>query len=424
MKLSKYLNVGRVAILMIAMTSMLALPGLAQAQNALILPQVPAEQCVTGKFELNVANTVEVSAGQVQFSYDSTTGFEVTGVERGARTGGQDCKDPSQPNDAVCYDFEYSIDKTDPADARVFVLFYTASSTRPRINPGSGPILTFTYQMPSGEAGATPLMLITDDPADPDKVTLLSDRDAQNIPFTPVNGGVSWSDGAMAFIPNVVEKSQTEAEASILTSPFTLGNITNANDNTVPAGSVISQNPAAWSYLSPCTAIDLVISLGPAMTEVPNVVGLPMTQAGPALGAAGLQPAPITFEYSDQPQNTVLSQDPPAGTEVLPGTRVALVLSQGPEPDCNGDPGGTAYIDNCNICVEGNTGQTACEADCNGDWGGTAVTDNCGICVEGNTGQTACEADCNGDWGGTAVTDNCNICVEGNTGQTACEADC
>jgi hypothetical protein len=92
--------------------------------------------------------------------------------------------------------------------------------------------------------------------------------------------------------------------------------------------------------------------------------------------------------------------------------------------DCNNDLNGTAVLDNCNVCVEGNTGLTACVQDCNGDFGGTAVLDNCNICVGGNTGLTACVQDCNGDFGGTAVLDNCGICVGGNTGLTACVQGC
>jgi len=60
--------------------------------------------------------------------------------------------------------------------------------------------------------------------------------------------------------------------------------------------------------------------------------------------------------------------------------------------DCNGDPGGTAYTDDCGECVGGDTGRdSTCVQDCNGDWGGTAVTDDCGQCVGGNTGKTACD---------------------------------
>lgn len=56
----------------------------------------------------------------------------------------------------------------------------------------------------------------------------------------------------------------------------------------------------------------------------------------------------------------------------------SLVVGPGVEAgtcagDCNGVVGGTAFIDNCNTCVGGNTGLTACVADCNGVFGGTAV---------------------------------------------------
>lgn len=62
--------------------------------------------------------------------------------------------------------------------------------------------------------------------------------------------------------------------------------------------------------------------------------------------------------------------------------------------DCNGDLYGTAYLDQCEICVGGNTGKQACVIDCNGVQNGTAVIDNCKICVGGNTGKVACDADC------------------------------
>jgi uncharacterized protein (TIGR02145 family) len=48
--------------------------------------------------------------------------------------------------------------------------------------------------------------------------------------------------------------------------------------------------------------------------------------------------------------------------------------------DCNGDVDGTAYLDECGNCVEGNTGATDCSLDCEGTWGGTAVVDACGVC--------------------------------------------
>ncbi len=92
----------------------------------------------------------------------------------------------------------------------------------------------------------------------------------------------------------------------------------------------------------------------------------------------------------------------------------------GPIIDCNGDENGTAYIDNCETCVGGNTGELPCEEDCNGEWGGQAYMDpNCNRCVGGSTGAV-CEQDCHGDYDGIAFTDVCGNCVGGNTSETPC----
>jgi hypothetical protein len=115
------------------------------------------------------------------------------------------------------------------------------------------------------------------------------------------------------------------------------------------------------------------------------------------------------------------------GTAFLDNCGDCVGGNTGDEPcvaDCNGDFGGTAFLDNCGDCVGGNTGDEPCVADCNGDFGGTAFLDNCGDCVGGNTGDEPCVADCNGDFGGTAFLDNCGDCVGGNTGDEPCVADC
>lgn len=49
--------------------------------------------------------------------------------------------------------------------------------------------------------------------------------------------------------------------------------------------------------------------------------------------------------------------------------------------DCAGVANGTAFIDNCNDCVGGNTTLNACTQDCNGDYGGNANIDDCGNCT-------------------------------------------
>ena len=51
--------------------------------------------------------------------------------------------------------------------------------------------------------------------------------------------------------------------------------------------------------------------------------------------------------------------------------------------DCNGDENGTAIIDNCGICVDGNTNLIHCSLriDCNGIENGNSYLNNCGDCI-------------------------------------------
>lgn len=60
--------------------------------------------------------------------------------------------------------------------------------------------------------------------------------------------------------------------------------------------------------------------------------------------------------------------------------------------DCAGVTGGSAFIDDCGICVGGNTGKTGCVKDCNGVTNGTATLDICGRCIGGTTGKTTCSS--------------------------------
>ncbi|GAL86638.1 pectinesterase [Sporocytophaga myxococcoides] len=60
--------------------------------------------------------------------------------------------------------------------------------------------------------------------------------------------------------------------------------------------------------------------------------------------------------------------------------------------------------------------------DCAGVTGGSAFKDDCGICVGGTTGKSACVKDCNGIANGTATFDICSRCIGGTTGKIACSS--
>ena len=134
-------------------------------------------------------------------------------------------------------------------------------------------------------------------------------------------------------VPNVVGEEEAAAKWTIIQAGLTVGTVTQQNDSTVPAGDVISQDPAAGESRPEGTAVALLVSLGPVMVTVPDVVGETQTDAESAVTGVGLTVGTVTQEYSDTvPEGEVISQDPTAGTSVPEGSSVALVVSKGEAP--------------------------------------------------------------------------------------------
>jgi len=65
-------------------------------------------------------------------------------------------------------------------------------------------------------------------------------------------------------VPNLTGLTQVNAMAALVTKLLAVGTLTNASSQTVPAGCVISQNPAAGTKVQSGTKVDMVISTGPA----------------------------------------------------------------------------------------------------------------------------------------------------------------
>lgn len=132
-------------------------------------------------------------------------------------------------------------------------------------------------------------------------------------------------------VPDVVGQTQAQAQATLTAANLDLGTITQAFSDTVPAGQVISQNPAAGTQVNSGSDVAVVISRGPAIS-VPSVVGQTQAEAGTTLTAAGLVLGTVTEAFSNTvPFGQVISQNPTAGTDVAAGTAVSVVLSKGPE---------------------------------------------------------------------------------------------
>ena len=155
-------------------------------------------------------------------------------------------------------------------------------------------------------------------------------------------GGASVAPGAsvalvistgptMVTVPEVVELTRAAAESAIVAADLAVGTVGTAHSDTVPLGRVISQDPEGGSSAASGTAVALVVSSGPAIVTVPEVVGLPQGAAESALQDLGLAVGTVDTGISESvPAGSVMSQDPEAGASVDAGSSVALVVSIGP----------------------------------------------------------------------------------------------
>ena len=100
----------------------------------------------------------------------------------------------------------------------------------------------------------------------------------------------------------------------------------------VEPGYVISQDPRADTKVKADTKVNLVVSKGPEMVLVPNVLRKEKTAAEIQLNNEGFEVS-SSEEFDDEAAaGTVIDQTPGADIEARKGSTVKLVISKGPEP--------------------------------------------------------------------------------------------
>lgn len=141
-------------------------------------------------------------------------------------------------------------------------------------------------------------------------------------------------------LPSITGATRDEAVAAINESDLVVGAETSVHDEEIPSGVVISADVATGGpQVDPDgkvprdTAIDLVISDGPAPRKVPaDLVGSSAEDARAALEAIQLT-ANVLEEYSETvPLGAIISASATPGELLERGSKVTLKMSKGPAP--------------------------------------------------------------------------------------------
>jgi len=164
-----------------------------------------------------------------------------------------------------------------------------------------------------------------------------------------VAGGLAWwlAVGRYTTVPSVAGMTVSTARGDLANSGLHPVTGRAANSDTVPAGQVISTDPAAGSRIGHGGTVVLVPSLGPVLVTMPPVTGLSLDQAENAVTAAGLKYSQPTSQTSTSiPAGVVISTNPVAYTHWPEDKPVQLVVSSGqPLPNFVGQQIGVAQAE-------------------------------------------------------------------------------
>lgn len=125
-------------------------------------------------------------------------------------------------------------------------------------------------------------------------------------------------------VPTVTGAGFDAASAAITKAGLTVARAEDVNSDTVPAGQVVSQNPAKGTVHRGDT-VTVVVSKGPVMVPVPNVVDQQDTVAEKTLTDLGFK-VQKQYPFGDLFEKKVRAQDVPTGTPMPKGSTITLTI--------------------------------------------------------------------------------------------------
>jgi eukaryotic-like serine/threonine-protein kinase len=127
-------------------------------------------------------------------------------------------------------------------------------------------------------------------------------------------------------VPDVASFELDQARQVVEAAGLKVGDVDTLSSS-APAGVVIATRPPIATSHPPGTAIELVVSRGPADIRVPDVVGLRQEDARQRLEAAGLRVGIVTTRAGGSRQVGIVVEQRPAGGVLSPReARINLVV--------------------------------------------------------------------------------------------------
>ena len=132
-------------------------------------------------------------------------------------------------------------------------------------------------------------------------------------------------------VPSVTRMTVPEATELLEQSGLKLGGSSQAATDSVGAGRILEQDPAASASVRKGSEVDIVVAVAPVPADVPDVVGLEAGFAEEALMDALYVVRSLVVFSDDVGDGDVVAQIPEAGTEWLTGRPVGIAVSAGPD---------------------------------------------------------------------------------------------
>ncbi|MCF7912749.1 MAG: PASTA domain-containing protein [Candidatus Cloacimonetes bacterium] len=130
--------------------------------------------------------------------------------------------------------------------------------------------------------------------------------------------------------PSVVGMSFETARQVCRNNNLYLEEVKRLNNDDLPQGQIISQNPNPGIMTKRFRTVKVVVSDGPEMVVIPFLANLTVIQAKMKLQNAGLMLGEKNYRYSDEVQkDLVMLSNPLAGQPTPRGSKIDVIVSLG-----------------------------------------------------------------------------------------------